>query len=152
MRAGGSDCPLPLLFRLDLCRLCYQNLELGYLASDDVEARATEVDALDVDAEAVGEGDGVGETGGGEEVVVFGAEEVGVFFVAGAETEAEEEAEGVGIVVENGTVVVTLDSLRAFRDGRGYRHIPRYASRAARKTSAGTVLLTACQSTKARST
>ena len=98
------------------------------LASDDVEAGASEADALDVDAEAFGKGVGIGEA------------------------ETEQEAEGVGIVVEGGAIEMAFDSLRAFRGGRSYRHMPRYASRAARKTSAGTVLLTACQSTKARST
>ena len=135
-----------------MCRLRYQNLEIGDLASDDVEAGAPEVDALGVDAEAFGEGDGVGEAGGGEQVIVLSAEGVGCLLVEGIEAEAEEESEGVGVVVEGRAVVVALYSLRAFRDGRCYRHMPRYASRAARKTSAGTVLLTACQSTKARST
>ena len=54
-----------------------------------------------------GEGNGVGEAGGGEEVVVVGAEGVGVCFVAGVE--AEKEAEGVGVVVEDRPVVVNFD-------------------------------------------
>jgi hypothetical protein len=68
-------------------------------APNDAEIGAPEVDVVDVDAEAGGEGDGVGEAGGREEVVVFGAEGVGGFQVAGVEAEAEEEADCIGIVV-----------------------------------------------------
>jgi hypothetical protein len=44
--------------------------EIPDLSSDDAEAGAPEVCALDVDAEAVGEGDGVSEAGEGEEPVI----------------------------------------------------------------------------------
>ncbi|MCW3052397.1 MAG: hypothetical protein JWN14_1567 [Chthonomonadales bacterium] len=91
--------------------LFYQTFEVGDLPPDDVEAGAPEVYALDIDAEAFGEGDGVCEAGGGKEVVVVGAEGVGVCFVASVEAEGEEEAEGVGIVIEGRSVVITIDSL-----------------------------------------
>ncbi|MCW3052394.1 MAG: hypothetical protein JWN14_1564 [Chthonomonadales bacterium] len=132
-------------------RLLYHFLEVRYLPSNDVEATPPEVNALEVNAEAGGESDGIGETGRGEEVVVLGAEGGGVCVVASVEAEGEEEAAVVRVVVEGRSEIMTFDSLHIFRDGQGYRHIPRYASRAARKTSAGIVLLTACQSTKARS-
>jgi hypothetical protein len=94
--------------------LFHQTLKVPDLTSDDVEAGAPELDALDVDAEAVGEGDGVGETGGGEEVVVVGAEGVGRFEVASVEAEAEQQAEGVGVVVEGWAVIMAFTTLHYF--------------------------------------
>jgi hypothetical protein len=78
--------------------------EVSDLPSYYIEAGAPEVYALDVDAEVFGEGDGVGEAGGGEQVVVLGAEGVGCLLVEGVEAKAE----GVGIVVEGRAVIVAL--------------------------------------------
>jgi hypothetical protein len=55
-------------------RLFQQSLEVRNLTADDVETGAPEVYVLDVDIEAFGESDGIGEAGGGEEIVVVGAE------------------------------------------------------------------------------
>jgi hypothetical protein len=85
--------------------------KVRYLFPNDVEAGAPEVDALDVDAEAFGEGNGVGEAGGGEQVVVLGAEGVGCLLVEGVEAEGEQQAEGVRVVVEGRAVVVAFSSL-----------------------------------------
>jgi hypothetical protein len=112
-------------------------LKVTNLSPDDVEAGAPQVYALNVDAEAFGQGDGAGEAGEGEEVVVVGAEGVGRFEVASVEAEAEEQAKGVGVVVEGGAVVVALDWLHVFRDERSDRHIPRKASRTASVTEIG---------------
>jgi hypothetical protein len=113
-RRGRKKLFLPRLsrFRFDLSHLSDYLLEVGYLASDYVEVGAPEVDALDVDAEAFGEGDGVGEAGGGEEVIVVGAEGVGGFEIAGIQAEAEEEAEGIGIIVERQALVMAFDISR----------------------------------------
>jgi len=56
--------------------LSYQPLELGDLLADDVQAGAPERLRGDVHAEAGGKGLGVRHAGGGEQVVVLGAESV----------------------------------------------------------------------------
>jgi len=65
---------------------------------------------VNVHAEAGSQGPGVGHAGGGEEVVVVGAEGVRLLQVAGVETQAEQQPEGVGVVVEGRTVVVAFGS------------------------------------------
>jgi hypothetical protein len=66
--------------------------------------------------EALGECAGVGEAGGGEQVVVLSAEGVGCLLVEGVKAEAEQQAEGVRVVVEGRAVGVAFDRPRIFRE------------------------------------
>src|SRR6187397_2157822 len=93
---------------MGLRSLVDERLELVDGAADAGKATLPERNAPDVDAERRGEGFGVRHAGSGEKRVVALREAGGILLVASVEAETEEEAEGVGIVVEGGAVVVAL--------------------------------------------
>src|SRR4051812_6692834 len=87
-----------------------QFLEQVDVFAHDIQAGAPEGGGADIDAEAVGQRGGISQTGRGEQVVVTGLEGFGILLIAGVETEAEEQAEHIRVVVERKvrTVVVRL--------------------------------------------
>ena len=76
------------------------------LTADDIEAGAPECHVLHVHSKPLAQRDGIGQAGGREKVVVLLAETIRIVEIAGIDSQAQQQAVGVGIVVKRRAIIV----------------------------------------------